>query len=177
MESANFIDQEIEDRFLCALLGHENLLPFVKDALNGDDMSSVYKKAIYEGLVKFHAVNNSVPTSDLLGVELRKAYPDEISSVAVKIIDRVKLIPLPEYSWIVAEIDKWVMLIKMGKAMFVASQKMGTKDVEGAQNELIRAIRSGGLSRGGVNNDLELTNEEISNLADDEAPFACRTRI
>jgi len=171
------LDQAIEDRFFRALFEYKELARIAIPQLVAENFSSKYKAVLFEGLRVYWECYAELPTMDLLAITLRELYGVEVGALGYRVAENIMRLPVPELSWVLRKIDEWIKTIQLRKCLFETSDLLDRKDLDRAQDNLIKAIRNFGLSQSRMRDDLKLSKEDIIKISSVEDLFVCPTRI
>ena len=176
-DSIILLDQKIEDRFLRAIMEYPKLVQLTSELINKENFSTRMKANLYSAILIYWKEFSEVPTEDILIIVLDELYPSEQGKLIQKLVKRLFVIPVPEWSWIVSKLDEHIKTIQLHKSLFEASELLKQGAVIDAEVKLVDTIKNSGLLTGESRNDLELTRSDIFNIAHEEDSFCCPTRI
>ena len=171
------LDQELEDRFFRALIAYDDLHKLIRGTISPEHFSSTVKNRLFKTLMYHWDQFGKTPTIDILIIEASELFKGASTALIERYLDKIEDIPVPDWDWIVQRIDRWVKRIRLHKAIFEVEDQLRRDEVETAEDNLVRAIRSSGIIRSGTVNDLELDEDEIYDIVNDENRFCCTTRI
>lgn len=171
------LDQNIEDRFIKALLSYPQMAKLVDGHLEPENFSTKLKHNIYIQVLWYAREYESLPTDDILLIIIQEVYGNKQTTLVKRYLAKLEELPVPEWSWIISKLDKWVQTIKLHKTLFEAADRLKEGNLEAAQERILTTLKNAGLERPAVKNDLSLTAEEIQDMVEDENLFCAPTRI
>lgn len=176
-DTSTLLDQAVEDRYFRACFTYPKLLQITVDQLTEQCFSTSVKAKLFSALKLYFQEYKESPSLDILKVTTEVMYPSDQAMLITRLAERIHHLPIPEWKWIVTQIDKYVKTIKLQKASYEASVLLKSGNYNEAQSKLVDVIRHSGIVTSQSSNDLNLTKEELYNLSQDDGVFCCPTRI
>lgn len=176
-DTTKLIDPAVEDRYFRACMEYSKLLAITVDQLTEHNFSTPQKAKLFMCLKWYFLEYKEVPSLDILKITVEELYPSEVSGLVIRLIDRIAVLPKPEWGWIVAKLDQYVKTIKLQKALFEAGSLLKNNQYNDAQSRVIDVIRHSGLVTATSPNDLTLSRDDLFKLSQDDEMFCCPTRV
>lgn len=179
-DEVRLLDQKIEDRLFRALLEFPELSRLLDGQLDESDFSTRVKANLFRILTWHWQTFSESPSADIIRVEAGELIGGMAPAMVDRYVESIEDLPCPSWEWVVHHADDWVKKIRFHRSLFDAADTLraGRQDCyDAAVDHVVSAIREGGIVRGGLSNDLELTDEELSEVIDDRALFVSPTRI
>jgi replicative DNA helicase len=171
------LDQNIEDRFLKALLSYERMAPLVMNEFAAENFSTQLKHKLYTTILWHYKEYNSIPETSILLIEIQELHGKQNEVLAERYLEKLETLPTPEWVWIIAKLDTWVKTIKLHKTLFEAADKLKKGDYNAAQEQVIQTIRNAGLVKMAAKNAIDMSMEEIQDVVNEEHSLVAPTRI
>lgn len=177
-DPVQLIDPEVEDRVLRAVLSHPKLYTLVHDQLLAEHFSTRVKSDAYRLALSHWQAFEFVPDLDIAILEARDLMGPNNRTLLEHYLRRLyNDIAVPEWAWIVKQIDAWIGKIRLQKACYEAVTAVEQGSVATAQAVLLKEVRFPGITRPASGNDLDLDRAEVRRIATERDLFCSRTHI
>lgn len=176
-DSTQLISQTLEDRFFKALLSHDRLIHLVKGRMKGEHFSTQIKAKLFVVIDQFVKEYGTLPTMDTLTIELNEKCDQHTAKLIQRLLVRLERLPVPEWGWIIGRINKWVKTIELRKALYEAATLLDDKQLQLAQERVLKVIRAGGIEEAKSSNILQTGVDGITDYIMQEDLFCTPTRI
>lgn len=176
-DQTTLIDQDLEDRFFRSLFEYPELLRLTAGQLKDEHFSTIAKAKLYTILTSHWTEYEEIPSLDIVQLEAQKRLGDGEARNTAAIAARVLQLEAPSFKWILTKIDLFVKQIRLQRSLYTTASILKTGDYEQAQKNIVQAIREGGIVSSAAEDSLDLTTQDLHELAHEEHSLVAPTRI
>ena len=177
-ENIILLDQSIEDRYLRSLVGYEKLISLTYEDIKYENFSNASKGRLLTLIVDIWKKDKIAPTFDILEATINSSYKSTDSqTIDLRTLQVIKSIPLPDWRWLVRNIDNYIRKIKLHKALYDCSHLLKNDEVEEAHEKLALLIKSPGINSKKTDNVLNLSKREVQEIIEAKDDFCSKTGI
>ena len=172
------LDPSIEDRYLRALLEYPKLVKISVGRLEPDNFLTIEKSNIFRVLQNYLKQVSEPPTYDLWLLTMKEQLNDAQYVLAERVLTRInKEVPAPSWEWMVSKLGEFTDTIVINDALITAYNMIEEGQVKDARDKLVKAIRGTGIGQQIEGESLDLSEEDILDIAKESNTFCCPTRI
>lgn len=176
-DKVDLLDQALEDRFFRAMLNYDKMVELVVGAIEPQHFSTQVKARLFKTIIWHFKEFDKLPTRDILLFELSEMHGSRAAKQVELYIKKIESIPVPEWDWIIKQIDKWVQGLALHKAMFTSAEILKRGQVKEAQGHILDTIRHSSILQVGGGNVLDIDADQVLDIVEEENSFCCPTRI
>ena len=177
-ENIILLDQSIEDRYLRSLIDYKKLIDITHDDISYENFSNSSKGRLFNTIISIWKSDKIAPSFDILEATIKSTYKSKDNiTIDLRTLEVIQNIPLPDWRWLIRNIDVYIRKIKLHKALYDCSHLLVNDELEEAHEKLAELIKAPGIGSKKSENVLNLSKKEVEEIIQSKDAFCCKTGI